>query len=401
VQFGGVTVSRFTVVSPYEIKVTPPAYSRSTQCAPNLPDQTPLTDVCQSQVRVENAHGTSAEAKIVPPLEGTIPLLYLVYSGLPPGCQCEIHAAPTEFDYTPTPKITSISTSPADPSSLASEQGGTVITVTGRGLDFQTTWGPLFGDPSLYSSGYNDPIFETGTEMQLIVPPEPLSTEPESVPFYVESLAGFSAPGPSVTYAGIPAVSRALNTATGRDGAPDTGGTPIVVSGNGLAQATGPLQFTDSQSSYSTTTQSSYTINSDTSISSQTVQQDPALVDVEVCSVTGCSSNPPADYLALYPPGDPKVDSITPTSGTAAGGTPVTIGGENLSCVTGVYFGGVPAEQITTAQALANCGQTNLIDATAPPGHAGTTIPVTVATVESDYTGSGPSKSSASFTYTP
>jgi hypothetical protein len=39
-----------------------------------------------------------------------------------------------------------------------------------------------------------------------------------------------------------------------------------------------------------------------------------------------------------------------------------------------------------------------------PPGKAGkagTTVKVTVTTVESDFTGTGPSKSSAGFTYTP
>jgi len=39
------------------------------------------------------------------------------------------------------------------------------------------------------------------------------------------------------------------------------------------------------------------------------------------------------------------------------------------------------------------------VDVTAPPGVAGTKVKVTVTTVESDLTGSGPSTSSASFSY--
>jgi hypothetical protein len=146
-------------------------------------------------------------------------------------------------------------------------------------------------------------------------------------------------------------------------------------------------------------TQYTYTVGSDTAISTQTVAQNPAAVDVEVCSVTGCSFNPPADLFLLYPPGNPVVHSIHPRSGPAAGGTTVVINGRNLGCVTGVFFGTVAAETFSNVQALLDCGSTSQVDATAPPGTAGTKVLVTVTTVESDITGSGPSTSSASFTY--
>jgi hypothetical protein len=84
-----------------------------------------------------------------------------------------------------------------------------------------------------------------------------------------------------------------------------------------------------------------------------------------------------------------------------AGGTSVTITGENLGCVTAVFFGTVAAMIATNTAAILDCGSTTQVTATAPPGTAGATVPVTVTTVESDLTGSGPSTSSASFTYTP
>ena len=31
------------------------------------------------------------------------------------------------------------------------------------------------------------------------------------------------------------------------------------------------------------------------------------MVDVEVCTNTGCSYNPAVDELAVYPPGNPKI----------------------------------------------------------------------------------------------
>jgi hypothetical protein len=69
--------------------------------------------------------------------------------------------------------------------------------------------------------------------------------------------------------------------------------------------------------------------------------------------------------------------------------------------VTGVFFGTVAATKFSNAKALLDCGSTTLVHATAPPGKAGTTVTVTVTTVESDFTGTGPSKSTARYTYTP
>ena len=399
VTFGGVAATSFEVLSRFEVLATPPPYSSTTSCAPSLSGETPSSDICQAQVQVTNVHGTSATGKILPPLEGALPQLDAegVFE-LPPGCKCEQEPAPTEFDYVPAPTITSVSTSTAQPGSLASELGGALITVKGTGLDLLTLDWADFGDPTLASSQDFSETYLSGTEMQIVAPPEPLSTEPEIVPFSVRTLAGQSAGSP-VTYAGIPAVSSALNPATERDGGPATGRTPIAIGGSGFDQAIGPLQFVDTASPFSLGTQYTYTVNSDTSISSQTVGQNPALVDVEVCSVTGCSLNPPQDYFYLYPPGDPKVDSIRPTSGPAAGGTAVAIRGENLGCVTGVFFGSVVAERFSNAKALLDCGSTDLVNATAPPGKAGTTVTVTVTTVESNFTGSGLSNSSARFTY--
>jgi hypothetical protein len=103
--------------------------------------------------------------------------------------------------------------------------------------------------------------------------------------------------------------------ATGRNGTADTGGSPITIAGQGFNHAVGPLQFADTASPFSIGTQFTYTVNGDTGISAQTVSQNPALVDVEVCSVTGCSLNPLADHFYRCPPRIPVVNSITPTSG--------------------------------------------------------------------------------------
>jgi len=216
---------------------------------------------------------------------------------------------------------------------------------------------------------------------QIAAPAEPLSIEPAGVAFSVRTLAGQS-PGSSVAYAGVPQVTAALNTATGKNGAADTGDAPLMISGHGFGQAVGPLEFAD-VSPPGFATQYTYTVRNDSSISTQSVASNPGLDDVEVCSVTACSDNPPADYFYLYPPGNPRVTSVTPAAGPASGGTKVTISGQNLGCVTGVFFGTVAAEKFSNHQAVLDCGSTTLVSAVSPPGKAGTKVKVTITTVES------------------
>jgi hypothetical protein len=408
VTFGAVAATSFTVDSPYRITATPPAYSPRTACSP-LPStgvyagENAANDICQVQVRVANASGASATGRILPPAEGPIVVNSLGVLVPPAGCGCETEQAPTEFDYVPAPSVASVSTS-SGAASLASETGSTVVTVDGAGFDPLTIDWADFGPPAVESSMATDYVFLTGTEMQIVAPPQALTVGPLRVPFSVKTMAGQSAPV-TVTYAGVPDVTGVVNTVNsakldGTYGAPDTGGTPIRVTGSGFeGQLIAPVVFSDAKSPYSLGTQYTYTVNSNTSLSTQTVAQNPALVDVELCTVTACSLNPPADYLYLYPPGNPRVTSVSPSSGPAKGGTKVTVHGQNLGCALSVYFGKVKARSFTAVQALLDCGSTTTVQATSPRGAAGTRVLVTVGTIESYFTRSGRGTSAARFTY--
>jgi hypothetical protein len=408
VTFGGVAATAFTVSSPYRITATPPAYSAGTACSP-LPSggvfagENAANDICQVQVRVVNSHGTSAIGRILPPAEGAVVVNSLGVLVAPPGCKCETAQAPTEFDYLPAPSISSVSTS-SGAASLASEKGSTVITLSGSGMDPLTIDWADFGKPSLESSMDTDFVFLTGTEMQIVAPSEALTVGPSRLALSVKTLAGQSAPV-TVTYAGVPRVTAVVNTVDsteldGTYGAPDTGGTPIRISGRGFTDLVAPIEFTDSESPFSVGTQYTFTVNGDSSLSTESVAQNPAIVDVQVCTVTACSLNPPADLLYVYPPGNPAVTSVSPSSGPAAGGTKVTIGGDNLGCALDVYFGNVTAESIKPVQALLDCASTTTLHATSPPGTKGADVPVRVETIESYFTGSGRGTTTARFTYT-
>ena len=112
VTFGGVVAPHFTVRSPYAITVTPPAYK--TQACSALPakgvykGENASNDICQVQVVVANAHGASAPSAILPPYEGAARLDAMGVDIVPKGY--ELAPQPSEFDYIPAPRISSVST---------------------------------------------------------------------------------------------------------------------------------------------------------------------------------------------------------------------------------------------------------------------------------------------------
>lgn len=161
-----------------------------------------LNDICQVQVRVTNARGTSAVGRIRPPIEGSIEVNNLGVLVAPAGCGCETQLAPTEYDYLPAPEVTSVSTS-ARPASWLDEDGTSVLTARGIGFNpLDINWAD-FGNPLLGSSMDINYVYLTGTEMQILAPPEQATTRPLTVPFSVNTLAGQSNSVP-VTYAPTP-----------------------------------------------------------------------------------------------------------------------------------------------------------------------------------------------------
>jgi hypothetical protein len=418
VSFGGVKTASFKVISDSQILATPSRYSSHTACSP-LPTTGAYTgenatnDICQVQVVVRGPAGASATGPILPPFEGAPTYEQDGALKAPAGCGCEIYPSPTEFDYAPAPVTTSISTS-AGASGLASETGGTLITVHGSGLNRFTLDYADFNESALEASmeweSLNQEIaFISGTEIQITAPAlvesaESATTQPKSVPFTVRTLAGESAPA-SVEYAGVPTVSAVRNTESdirleGMGGAPDTGGTPILITGTGTSGQVTSVRFSDSEAPPSQGTQYEFSASGRTKLSTQTVSQLPAIANVQLCTVTGCSATSKSDLIYLYPPGQAAVESLTPRSGSAAGATKVAVHGQNLGCPLAVAFGSKQAESFTPGQSLLACGSTTELKALSPPGEAGTKVPVTVMTAEGYFTGTGDAPSAARFTYT-
>lgn len=338
---------------------------------------------------------------------------------------------PTEYDYVPVPKITSVSTGtladlnqcvvPAstacNAARLASEAGGpaNVITIDGTGMNGLSLDYALVGPPTKENSILT-PVSETGTSIQLVAPAlvkssQQATIEPLSTGVWVMSMAGLSNQS-KIVYVGVPKVTSVVNSRTGLPGVPDSFtcassppdagcGAAVTISGIGLLQAVGPIGFVDNTTGYSVGTQYNFTVKSDRKLTTESVAQNPAIVDIEVCTSTGCSYNPGPDELAVYPPGNPKLASISTLSGPAQGGNVVVLGGVNLGCIVAVAFGKAVTLVTSNAQALLACGTTNEVAVVVPPGKAGTTVAVKVATVESYFDRAGQASNSLRYAYTP
>ena len=413
VTFGGIDATSYQVKSDWLIQATVPAFENgTTTCDEDGSSfgtgENATNDICQTQVVVTNANGSSKTSTIQPFFEGDITITDDGAIPAPPGN--EAAPAATEYDYVPTPTITSISTDDG-PASLASEEGGSVVVIDGTGFNNATLDSVNFGDPTQASSQVSifNVISVTGTEMVLEAPGTAnLTVNPTTVPVTVQSAAGLSSPT-DATYAGIPTITSVTATAgpsAGKPAGPDTGGTPIEIDGSGLANQVLAVAFNDVASPFSFGTQYNFDAVSNTKLTTSTVPENPAVVDTQVCTATDCSTpssataGDTADFFIIYPPGDPKIDSITPDTGPANGGTKVTITGENLGCVDGISFGGVDALTFSNAAALLDCGATNTVTVTTPAASVGT-VPVTLNTVESDATGAAPATGSFTFTQPP
>jgi hypothetical protein len=415
VTFGGIAVpvNDYTVLHDWQIEATVPAYvagGGGTHCDEDGSfygtGENATNDLCQTQVVVSNSKGDSQQSTILPLYEGDA--AFSASGVIPTPAGVEPAPASTEYDYFPTPTITSISTN-AGPFSLASENGDSVVTIKGTGFNFAGLDWINFGDSSKADSQADllGLVTITGTQIEIVAPEVvDQTTRTLAVPVTVKTLAGASG-SLDATYAGVPSVSEVTATAgatAGLPAGPDTGATPIDVSGAGFADQVLGIAFVDALSPFSVGTQYNYDAISDSELTSTTVPQNPALVDVEVCTVTSCSEpslpQGPDDAFFLYAPGDPKIDSITPTHGPSSGGTLVKITGENLGCVTGVYFGKYVAMKLSNAQALLDCGSTTQVNVVVPPGKTGKSVHVALTTVESDLTGSGLSTGTAVFKYT-
>ena len=114
VTFGGVRAKIDRITGRFSMTVTPPRYRatghRRRDCV-TAGKLSPKDAMCQVQVEVFNRHGHSRTEQISRAYQGAMALNALYVVPAPAGCHCEIYPRPSEYDYTPAPIITSVSTS--------------------------------------------------------------------------------------------------------------------------------------------------------------------------------------------------------------------------------------------------------------------------------------------------
>jgi hypothetical protein len=406
VTIGGVPATDVHVVNPTKLTLTVPPYVNGTTACKAGDDE--ANDACQAQVVVTNANGSSTKDSIQLPytgapfegVSGGVPLPDCVTGGT-----CEIVPSTTEYDYLPTPSISSITTTSPDASTVwASEQGDTIATIDGSGFDSLGFNWVNIGSPSNANHQDFDVVTITPTELQVLINPHAPSPGPLVRNVTVQTLGGLSGASP-ISYAGIPKL-----TDVNPPWVPDQGGGHITIKGRGFEGVApedgGEIAYLYADADAVTEQLSGYVANSDTSISANTPGNNPGAFIVSVCTITFCSE--PESFHAFrhslvdfYEPGDPVVTSVSKKAGPASGGTRVVIHGHNLSDAVEVDFGSAVAEASSAPQLLTN-GSNTQIDAVAPPGRARSTVHIVVTTVESLAEGSPSAKTSAAtFHYAP
>jgi hypothetical protein len=113
---------------------------------------------------------------------------------------------------------------------------------------------------------------------------------------------------------------------------PASGGTNVTIAGTGF---TGAVSV-----SLGGTAAASVTVNSSTSITAVAPAASAGTVDVAVTNAGGTSAPSASDQFTFV--AAPSVSSLSPATGSVAGGTEVTISGANLAGATQVTFGETP-----------------------------------------------------------
>ncbi|HVX20480.1 MAG TPA: IPT/TIG domain-containing protein [Acidimicrobiales bacterium] len=397
VTFGGVPGTLRTVTSPNQLTVTvPPVHPQSCATAATLT----TVGLCQVQVVVTNANGSSQTTTILPPVDGAPTTGATTLPVAPAGT--ELAPAPTEYDYAAAPVVQHV-TNLTGTEGYSSASGGTTVQIVGKGFNWLTMQWVTFGTPDATTSldysvesttSLTTPTTGPFTAMTVQTIPDattPTGAAVVAASLGVQTLGGFDG-GYRWHYAAVPTVT-GLSTAA----VPASGGATLTITGRGFTGAATVELVNQNPNPGAVGTTSvvfgNFTVTGPTTVTAATPAAVPGTYDVEVCTPSGCS--PPGPTLALYEAGRPAVTGVVPASGPVAGGTTIVIDGVNLAGGT-VTVGGVPATDVGPGPAPTQPGATSSLTAVTPPAAHGGTVPVTVT----NGGGTSAATSAGMFTYT-
>ena len=280
---------------------------------------------------------TSVTAYLPPHPAGTVNVRVTATGGTSPA------SFDNRFLYQAAPTVTGVSPN-AGPTA-----GGTPVFITGT--DFTAAESVYFGTRGPMQ------FFVLSDNVIVCISP---SYTAGAKDVYVITPGGLSAASPAdvFTYQNAPVV-----TAVKPDAGPTAGGTSVTITGNDFKSV--------SAVKFGTTPATSYTVNSDTSITATAPAASAGAVDVTVTTPGGTSATSSADNFTYQ--NAPTVTSVSPNSGSTAGGTSVVITGTDFIGTSEVKFG--------SAKALYTVTSPTSITATSP-AHAAGTVNVQITTPE-------------------
>ncbi len=389
VTFGGVEATSQIDVNDSNITATVPAETGATACA--FPSN---SSVCQVEVRVTTPAGTSAEDTILPSYSGAIefePDEVIYYT---PGT--EVVAAASEFDYAPTPDVTSVTPK------YGAEEGGSTEDIHGTGFNVLTYFWTDFGPVGPQSSQDFFNLSITPTDLFIVNSGDEFLSGPTTEPL-AQAVTIVTAGGPYLVpsdlfaLAGRPTVT-SLSTHVGTT----EGGGTLTLAGHGF-MAVEDVVFVDDNSGFGATESTAFLTQTDTTLKIVLPGNLPGATNLVACTETGCSSeNSSLDSFVFGYPGAPVISKISPPSGPAAGSASlkdgVEISGTLLDSPVAVKFGNTEATVFENTGAVPGGGNAYEILVEAPPGKAGTTVTVAVETAGGEATGHGFSNTK-SYTY--
>jgi hypothetical protein len=264
--------------------------------------------------------------------------------------------------FVPVPRLTAISAH-SGPTS-----GGTSVTITGTGFSGVTAIS--FGSTPAASF-----TVSSSTSITAVAPAAPAG---------VTDVTVTNAGGTSATSTADQFTFIAPPTITGvsPNSGPLAGGNWVTVTGTNLS-TTNKVSLGEGTTSFN--------VLSDTSLSVYIpAGESPETVDITVTTIGGTTARTSADrYTYVAPPPPPTVTGVAPNSGTALGGTTVTITGTGFTNVVWVSFGGYAAQSFTI-------NSDTSITAVAPALYYDGTVDITVQTLASGWSATGPADQ---FTY--
>jgi len=372
VTFGGVAATNVHVVSAFELAATAPPETGATACATGL-GFVPSA-ACQVQVVVTDANGSSATGTILPALSGAI--VFDSKAVIEPTPETEVTPATTEYDYAPTPVITSIAPDPGDAS------GQTPVLITGTGFNLNTFAWVNFGPPSTAASEQVELLYISSTKIEIAPPSSTGSAGPRSIPLNggvsVQTSGGLSNVVP-FSYGGTPVV-RSISAL----GGPATGGTVLHIRGTGLSSVRGIVfagELTpEGGTAPAASTGYAITGQTDRSLTVVTPAALPGPVDVLPCSATACArTNPTVDTFVYFDPGAPSLAAVAPRHGPAHGDSDVVLFGDNLDGAVSVRFGDTATDHFVGVAGVPS-SDPYVLAVRSAPGRAGSTVHVSVVT---------------------